>query len=169
MHVLHIGNKIDIRIAMTYMWKTNSVKNSELISAISPSARQICVSFKSGFFFGLAGSLLGAWINCHHLSSEGERGMLGSAMSFITWHWSPRPPRSPFAPRAFVGSWAGSRRSGPFSGDPHRRRSDPDWDCSCSVTSARASRRSPAILAPYCSAISYADFETRSLPANIIH
>lgn len=150
---------------MMYKWKTQF--NSEVISAIFPSARQICVSLKSVFLFGPAGSLLGHtnWENCHHLSSEGKRGILGPVMSFITWHWSPHPPRSPFAPRAFADSWAGSRHSGPSSADPRRRRSDPDWGCSYSVTSVRASRRSQAALAPCCFATSCADFETRSSPA----
>jgi len=53
MHILHIESKIDIRIASA-MTKINSVKNSELISAIP-----FQVSVKSAFFFfGPAGSFV---------------------------------------------------------------------------------------------------------------
>lgn len=123
------------------------------------------------FFFWSDPSLLGSRIKKVVITCRrrANGGCLGPAVSFITWHWSPRPPRSPFAPPAFAGSWAGSRRSDPFSADPHRHRLDPDWDYFYSVMSARASHRSPAALAPCYSATSCADFETRSSPANPIN
>lgn len=64
---------------MTYEWKTNLVWNSELISAIFPSARQICVFLKSAPFFGPAVYLVHGLGKLSSLVVGGRTGDAGSS------------------------------------------------------------------------------------------
>lgn len=88
--------------------------------------------------------------------------------NFITWHWSPRLLRSLFALPAVEDSLKDSRRSSPSSACLHPRRLSQDSDCSCLAMFALENLRLLATLSLCYSSISFADFGTKSSPANYI-